>query len=140
MKKMMLVGESGAGKSSLIRALSGGKYAPRRAMAVEYYGAFINTPGEFLENRRFYASLITASADADIVALLHDASRNTSLFPPGIATVFNRDTVGIISKADVINARPDLAERFLRNAGARNIIQVSTHSGKGLEELRSLLA
>ena len=142
MKKIMLVGECRAGKASLIRALSKGEYAPRRAMAVEYFGRFINTPGEFLENRRFYPALITASMDCDILLLLQDAARDACLFPPQFATMFNRQVVGVVTKADAENASPrhlERAERFLRNAGARTILRVSARSGEGLTALRALL-
>ena len=139
MKKMMLIGESGAGKSTLIRALSGENFSSRKAMAVEFFGQFINTPGEFLENRWFYRALITASADCDVLAMLQDATRNSSLFPPQFAATFNRKVVGVISKVDADGANVERAERFLRNAGAREFIRVSSKNGEGLEALRELL-
>ena len=140
MKRLMLVGETGAGKRSLIRALSGGELPSRLPMSVEFHGSFINTPGEFLENRRFYRYLITASADADIVAFIQDATRRASLFPPLFAASFNRNLVGVISKTDAEGADPERAERLLRNAGAKDILRVSARTGDGLKALRSMLA
>lgn len=139
MKRMMFIGETGVGKSTLLRALSGENFASRKAMAVEFFGPFINTPGEFLENRRFYPALITASADCDILAMVQDATRNSSLFPPQLASVFNRRVVGVISKVDAAGANPERAELFLRSAGAKEIIRVSAKSGEGIAELKGLL-
>ena len=139
MKRLMLVGETGAGKRSFIRALSGGELPPRLPMSVEFHGSFINTPGEFLENRRFYRYLITASADCDMVAFLQDATRRASLFNPLFASSFNRKLLGIVSKTDAEGADPERAERLLRNAGAKDIIRVSVHTGDGLDALRALL-
>ena len=133
---MMLIGETGAGKSALIRALSGGDFSPRKAMAVEFCGQFINTPGEFLENRRFYPALITTAADCDILAMLQDAARKSSLFPPKFAVIFNRKVVGVVTKVDTAGADVQRAERFLRNAGASEIIPVSVKTGFGLDALR----
>ncbi|CAG36557.1 EutP/PduV family microcompartment system protein [Desulfotalea psychrophila] len=82
MKKMMLIGETHAGKSSLIKALSGQEFQPRRAMALQYFGPFINTPGEFIENHFFFPALITTSADCHVLAMVQDASSRSSLFPP----------------------------------------------------------
>ncbi len=139
MKRLMLVGETGAGKRSLIRALFDEELPPRLPMSVEFHGPFINTPGEFLENRRFYRYLITASADADIVAFIQDATRRASLFPPLFVASFNRKLLGIVSKTDAEGADPERAERLLGNAGAKDIIRVSARTGDGLEALRALL-
>lgn len=140
MKKMMLVGETFSGKSSLIKALSDQEYQPKRAMAVEYCGQFINTPGEFLENRRFYHALITTSADCDILALVQDATRRSSLFPPLFGSMFNRQVIGIISKSDSADANLQRAQLFLENAGVKDIIVTSSMTGDGLETLGRLLS
>lgn len=139
MKKMMLIGETLVGKSSLIRELSGDEYTSHRAMAVEYHGQFINTPGEFIENRRFYHALITSSADCDILVLVQDATRNNSLFPPLFASMFNRKVIGVISKVDAPEANVERARLFLQNAGAREIILTSSKTGEGLDTLREML-
>lgn len=140
MKRVMLIGETRVGKSSLIGALSSTTFKSHRAMAVEYHEGFINTPGEFLENHRFFTALITASADAEIIFMVLDATRTTSLFPPGGGAVFNRQVVGIITKIDLPGADTARAERFLRNTGARQIVRTSTATGEGLDELRRIIA
>ncbi|CCO23647.1 EutP/PduV family microcompartment system protein [Maridesulfovibrio hydrothermalis] len=139
MKKMMLVGETRSGKSSLIKALSDGEYIPRRAMAVEYYGQFINTPGEFLENSRFYHALITSSADCQILALVLDATRKSSLFPPLFVSMFNRKIVGVVTNINASTADVGRAEQFLRSAGAKVVVCVCAESGEGLDSLREML-
>lgn len=139
MKRVMLIGENGAGKSALISALTGDSIRSHKAMAVEYVGRFINTPGEFLENRRFYRALITTSAECDTLLLVQNATRNTSLFPPQFATMFNRRIIGVISDAMAENAHPEKAERFLQSAGAAECIRVNVASGEGLEALQGLL-
>lgn len=138
-KKMMFIGETLVGKSSLIQELSGGEYTSHRAMAVECFGQFINTPGEFLENRRFYHALITSSADCDILALVQDATRRNSLFPPLFASMFNRQVIGIVSKLDASGANIECARLFLQNAGVENVILTSSKTGEGLDILRKML-
>ena len=138
-KRMMLIGETGAGKSALIQALTGQSCSPSRSMAVTFCGQFINTPGEFLENRRFYRALITTAADCDILAMLQDATRRASLFPPKFAAMFNRRVLGVVTKADGDAADVERAERFLRNAGAVDILRWCTKTGEGLDALRAML-
>lgn len=140
MASIMLIGETGSGKSNLIRALSDGRIIPRKLMAVDYCGPFINTPGEFLENRRFYPALITSAAECDIVLMLQDATRGSSLFPPHFAIMFNRTVQGVVTNADADTANAERAERFLRNAGVREILRVGFKTGMGLEALRVKLA
>ncbi|WP_147820292.1 EutP/PduV family microcompartment system protein [Salidesulfovibrio onnuriiensis] len=139
MKKMMFIGETRVGKSSLIRALSGEEFSSHRAMAVEYFGQYINTPGEFLENSWFYNALITSSADCDILAMVQDATRSSSLFPPLFAPIFNRKVVGVITKVDDPAANTERAERFLNSAGAREVVHTSVRTGTGLDTLREML-
>lgn len=135
----MFVGETGSGKSSLISALSGNTCPAAKAMAVVYCGPFINTPGEFLENRRFYPALITAAMDCDILCLVQDASRKTSLFPPLFCSAFNCRTIGIVSKVDLENADPSRAERFLASAGVKETVRASCITKEGLARLELFL-
>ncbi len=139
-RRTLLIGETGSGKRSVIQVLSGTRLGPHRPMALEFCGPFINTPGEFLENPRFYHALITAAADCDILLLVQDATRNTSLFPPLFAAMFNRTVLGVITRADAPNANTVRAERFLRSAGVRGTIVPLSESGTGRDPLRALLS
>ncbi len=136
---IMLIGETFSGKSSLIQALSKEVYTPRRRMAVEYFGRFINTPGEFLENRRFYHALVTSAADCDILIFVQDTTRKTCLFPPLFASMFCRKIIGISSKIDKDNSNRDLSQRFLKGAGVKDIFKTRTITGEGFDQLRLLL-
>ena len=139
MKKMMLIGESRVGKTTIINTIHGENFNSRITMAVEFCGQFIDTPGEFLENRRFYPALITSSADADIVAMVQDATRNSSLFPPKFTSIFERKVIGIVSKIDADDINIKRAERFLNNAGAKEIIHVSSYENIGLDLIKEMI-
>ncbi len=140
MKKMMLIGESGVGKTTLIQRLSKDAFIAKKTQAVEFCGRFIDTPGEFLENRRFYPALITSSVDCDVVAMVQDATRISSLFPPQFATIFNRRVIGIVTKVDVDGCNVARAERFLANAGVKEIVRASSMTHIGLDILQDILA
>ncbi len=140
MRKIMLIGEWHSGKSSLIRALSGKEYRPRKVFALDFFEGFVNTPSEFLENRRFYPSLITASADCGTLLFLQAADRSSSQLPPKFASMFNRRVAGVITRIDCPNANIALARRFLQNAGVRSIFEVSITAGTGMAALKQALA
>lgn len=139
MKRVMLVGESGVGKRSLMYALSGQDFVCVPPMSVAFCGPFIYTPGEFLENRRFYQALITASMDCDVLAMFQDATRSVCLFPPQFAVMFNKRVVGVISKSDSERADFDRAGRFLLGVGVHDILRLSIKTGEGLDEMKALL-
>ncbi len=100
---------------------------------------YVISPGEFLENRRFYSALITTAAECDILLMFQDATRNTSLYPPNFATMFNRRVLGVISHAQTPGANVPRARRFLHNAGVANCLAVHTETGLGLDALKEQL-
>ena len=138
MKKVMLIGEWGSGKSTLIRALFDPGYVPRKVLALDFHRNFVNTPSEFLENRRFYPALITASADCDILAFVQDATRSSCQMPPAFATMFNRRVIGVITKTDAPTANQLRARKFLLNTGVKEIFSVSAAQDTGLDKLRAV--
>lgn len=140
MLKTMLIGEWRSGKSSLIRALSQSDYAPRKALAVDFFRNFVNTPSEFLENRRFYSALITVSADCDVLIFVQDATRASCQIPPCFASMFNRHVIGVITKIDLPNANLSRARRFLQQAGVKEIFCVSLAQHTGIKELAARLS
>jgi ethanolamine utilization protein EutP len=140
MKKMMLVGETGSGKTSLIRALCGQAFTVRKTQAVEYRGQLVDTPGEYLENRRFYTALVTCSCDCGVIGLVQDVTRPSSIFPPLFARLFNKQTIGIITKVDLEGHGCARAERFLTHAGAAAVVRSSSKNNVGLGWLRAYLS
>jgi len=140
MKKMMLVGTTTSGKTTLMQALQGQELKYKKTQAMDYNGAILDTPGEFIENRRFYSALMTASVDYQVIAVLHDCSTRQNLIPPGFATMFNREVIGIITKIDSAKADPEFSQKVLQQAGIKTIFAIDSCSGAGLEPLKEWLA
>ncbi|OQY49911.1 MAG: hypothetical protein B6230_07240 [Desulfobacteraceae bacterium 4572_89] len=139
MKKMMLVGKTGSGKTVLIKAVLGEKLDSKRTLSVEYCGPFVDTPGDYVENKRLYSALLATAAECDFVGFVQDAAAVNSIFPPQFATMFNKKVMGIITKADVRGCNLGRAEKFLRWAGAVKIVTTSSMETMGIETLRSYL-
>ena len=136
MKKILLVGKTGSGKTSLIQSLQDKKIIYRKTQAITFNGMFIDSPGEFLENRRFYPALMTSSVGCNIVALVQDATVINSVFPPKFSSMFKKKIIGIVTKVDKESSNPERAEKFLRRAGAEEIIRTSAIDKTGLERLK----
>lgn len=138
MKRMMLIGRTDSGKTTLADVLKKGYSNARKTQSIETIGTVVDTPGEFVENRRLYRALLVTSYDTDVVAMVMDATENHTLFPPNFAIAFNREVIGIVTKVDK-DVEADYAVSCLEKAGAKRIFIVSALSGEGLEELKSYL-
>ncbi len=135
MKKIILVGRSCAGKTTLSQALTGKKIEYDKTQAILQTEDFIDTPGEYIETKNFGGALAVYSFESDVVGLVQDACEPHSLFGPAIAAVANRPVIGIITKIDREDARPDMALEWLKLSGADPIFMVDSKTGKGIQEL-----
>ena len=52
--KIMLIGPSAAGKTTLIQRLIDEEIKYDKTQAVEYIGNFIDTPGEYMQQRGYF--------------------------------------------------------------------------------------
>ncbi len=137
MKKTLLVGRHGVGKTTLKQALRGEKIEYQKTQYMLYEDWLIDSPGEYAEVHGLGAALAIYSYEADVVAMLIAANDDYSLFPPNCASMINRDVIGIVTKID--KADPRKAEDWLRLSGCKRIFAVDSHTGKGVPELKDYL-
>ena len=135
MRKIMLAGRSGAGKTTLTQALKGERLVYHKTQYVDFTGALIDTPGEYVETKRLGYALALYSYEADVVGLLLSATEPFSLYPPCCTCMVNREVIGIVTKSDEPDARPQLAAEWLKLAGCKKIFFVSSYTGEGIPEI-----
>ncbi len=139
MKKIILIGRSECGKTSLTQALRGEKVVYKKTQYVNYFDVIIDTPGEYAENRLLGGALALYSYEADVVGLLLSAIEPYSLYGPNITLMANREVIGIVTQIDRMNARPERAERWLKLAGCKTIFFVSAKTGEGISDILEYL-
>ncbi|BBH24637.1 ethanolamine utilization protein EutP [Paenibacillus baekrokdamisoli] len=140
MKKIMIIGAIGAGKSTLIKRLFGENEPAAKTQSLIYRDWLIDTPGEYSENPMFYRSLMATSHEAAALVLLHDATRERNYFPPDFSGGFPIPALGVITKLDHPQADTDRAVRLLRQSLRKgDIYFTSSESLQGIDELRSKL-
>ena len=141
MKKIMFVGSVGVGKTTLTQRLKGIDIQYYKTQAVQFHDSIIDTPGEFLQHRRYYNALTVTSAEADVIGLLIDAKSSMQTFPQGFSSLFNQEVIGIISKIDLIDSESELefARNQLLDAGVKKIFEISSIKDKGITELQTYL-
>lgn len=137
MKKVIFIGKTGSGKTTLCQSIDNEELRYKKTQSVEIYNSSIDTPGEYLENRFYYKALIVTSADADLIAVVYDCTNEESYIPPGFASMFMKEVIGIITKVDLAESGLDIerAEERLNMAGITKIFKVNTLLGTGVKEL-----
>lgn len=139
MKKIVLMGRSESGKTTLKQALKGEHLTYEKTQTIEYGDYIIDTPGEYAQVSSLAHSLALYVYEADIVGLLVAATEPYSLFPPNITCMVNRDVIGIVTKGDLECANSTLAIKWLELAGCKVIFQVNALTGEGIEDILSYL-
>ena len=139
MKKMILMGRSECGKTTLRQALKGNKIQYEKTQYINHFDVIIDTPGEYVETFKFGRALALYTYEADVVALLVNATEPFSLWHPNVAPVMNRPVIGIVTQIDHPMANTKQAVEWLRLAGADPVFPVSAYTGEGLWKILEYL-
>ena len=139
MKKIMLVGRSESGKTTLRQALKGNEIYYHKTQYVNHYDVIIDTPGEYAQNGKLSRALALYSYEADVCALVLNANEPYSLYPPCCTAVNCRPCIGIVTQIDAEDANAEQARRWLMLAGCREIFLVSSYTGEGIWQLLEYL-
>lgn len=141
MQKLMMMGPVGSGKTSLIQKLRGETIHYVKTQAIEFDGAAIDTPGEYIENRQYLYALTVTACDADIIVFTQDAVSGEMWYSPGQSSMFNARVIGVVTKIDLATGKQiDEARQALALAGAEEIFEVSNVDGDGIDALLTYIA
>jgi ethanolamine utilization protein EutP len=135
MKKIVLIGRSESGKTTLTQALKGDVIQYQKTQSVNHTEQIIDTPGEYAQTKSLGYALALYAYEADVVGLLMSATEPFSLFPPNITSLVNREVIGIVTKIDDKKANADQAEAWLRLTGCKKIFRVNSLAGEGVNEI-----
>ena len=134
--KVLLIGGSGVGKTSLRQILCLETLTYRKTQMLEFSDVFIDCPGEYLEIPRYYHVLIDTSHRVEEIWALQDATQTRSFYPPNFAKAFLKPVVGILTKIDLPQANIEQARSFLNYAGIRDpVYETSIFNCESISEL-----
>lgn len=119
MKKIVFVGDVGAGKTTLFNALQGDFELARKTQAIEFNDeGSIDTPGEYFSHPRLYHALINTLSDCDVLVYVHAANNPECRIPTGLLDIYPRlRRFAVISKADVPDADISAVRELLSGRG-----------------------
>lgn len=137
--KIMLIGKTGSGKTTLTQRLNKKEVEYRKTQMISYENNIIDTPGEYLENKFYYKALLVASTEATKLVFIQEATDTTTFYPPNFRTMFNgKDIIGVITKKDLMNDT-EMARKFLKNAGVEEIFEIGMEEDEAFLELKRRL-
>lgn len=139
MKKIILMGRSECGKTTLTQALKGEHITYHKTQYVNYFDVIIDTPGEYIQKKSLGYALALYAYEADVVGLMLSATEPYSLYPPNITCMVNREVIGIVTKIHEKNADPERAAGWLRLTGCRRIFFVDSTKQEGIAEILEYL-
>lgn len=135
MKKIVLMGRSEAGKTTLTQALKGEKIQYHKTQYVNNFDVIIDTPGEYAQTKNLGHALALYTYEAGVVGLLVSAIEPYCLYPPCITNMCNREVIGIVTKIHHPEADVARAEGWLRLAGCKTVFYVDSKTGEGVAEI-----
>lgn len=140
MKKIILMGRSESGKTTLTQALKGEQIKYHKTQYMHYFDVVIDTPGEYIQTKNLGYALALYAYEADVVGLLLSATEPYSLYPPNITCMVNREVIGIVTRIHDDKAAPQRAAKWLALAGCRKIFYVDSKSGEGISDILEYLS
>ena len=107
MKRYVLLGTVGAGKSTLYAALHGiacDEAKKTQAMQYDLDGG-VDTPGEFFCHPMYYPALLSTTVDTDVLIYVHPANDPLCRLPAGFLNIYTqREVICAITKVDLPDA------------------------------------
>lgn len=139
--KFILIGQIGAGKTTLFNLIEGGGEAALKTQALSFGSAGIDTPGEYLAHPRMYHALITTSADVDHLIYVHAANDLCSILPPGFFDIYGPKKIdAVITKIDASDADVNKVKRLLEVGNFKGrVFEVSKDDEKSVDEFKFYL-
>lgn len=140
-KRIMVVGPTQSGKSTLTNGLNESTRPLKKTQDVIYGKNTIDTPGSYIENVSMYKYLIATAQAASHVLILVDQSRHLGVYPPGFAQSFTCPVIGVITKIDLASENASLCVQQLREIGITEpYFWISLKDNTGVEALKQYLS
>ena len=139
-KRIMVVGPTQSGKSTLTNGLNDSTRPLKKTQDVIYGKNTIDTPGSYIENASMYKYLIATAQTASHVLMLVDQARLIEVYPPSFAKSFTCPVIGVITKIDLAPENANLCIQQLKRIGIKEpYFWISLKDNTGVEALKQFL-
>ncbi len=139
-KRIMVIGPSRCGKTTIVNALNDYHGPLRRTPDLIYGKNTIDVPGSYIENTWMYKHVIAVAQDASHVLILVDQSNCTEIYSHGFAKSFRCPVIGVITKCDLMPENEEKCLLQLKNIGVSEpYFHISSKVGTGIDALKKYL-
>lgn len=139
-KRIMIIGPSRSGKTTIVNALNDYDGPLRRTPDLIYGKNTIDVPSAYIENASMYKHVIALSQDASHVLILVDQSNSTEIYSPGFAKSFRCPVIGVVTKCDLTPENEEKCLRQLKIVGVSEpYFHISFPMGTGIDALKKYL-
>ncbi|ATD55742.1 EutP/PduV family microcompartment system protein [Clostridium chauvoei] len=139
-KRIMVIGPSRCGKTTLVNELNNYHGELRRTQDMIYGENTIDVPGSYIENSWMYKHIIAAAQDASHVLILVDQSKCTDVYSHGFAKSFRCPVIGVITKCDLMPENEENCLRQLKMIGVSEpYFHISFSNRNGIDALKKYL-
>lgn len=139
MRKIVLMGRSECGKTTLTQALRGKEIRYQKTQYINHFDVVIDTPGEYAQSQSLGHALALYSYEAEVIGLMISATEPFSIYPPNCTCMVNREVIGIVTKIDEPNGDQERAANWLRLTGCKKIFFVNSKNNQGVDEILKYL-
>ena len=142
MKKIVLLGPQGVGKSTLANLLEGKKDTLiDKTVVPEYIGDALDTPGEYIEHRLFFGRFQVLAAEYQIIGVVIPCKFDNIYIPPNFVSMFpNKKHIGIITKTDIGNQHDvEKCKILLNQAGIDEYCEISIYDPESIQRLKIII-
>ena len=141
MKKMILMGRVGCGKTTLTQALRSETVHYQKTQYIINYDVVVDTPGEYAEQRTLGHALALYSYECDVVGIVMASNEPYSIFEPACTANANRPVIGIVTHIHAPQGDPARAARYRGVLGTYTAFCDRTfeHTGDPADTARRIL-
>lgn len=116
-KRIMVVGPSRSGKTTIVNYLNDYNGPLKRTADVIYGENTMDIPSSYIENAWMYKHIIALAQDAKKIVFVLDSKNPKEVIGDGFSKLFNIEVIGVINKADSNYENIDKCKQSLKRIG-----------------------
>lgn len=139
-KRIMVVGPSRSGKTTIVNYLNNYNGHLKRTVDVIYGENTMDIPSSYIENTDMYKHIIALAQDASKIVIIVDYENPKEVYSDGFGLSFNNEVIGVINKIDNNLNNLEKCKKQLKRIGVKEpYFLIGKNDEVGIKELKEYL-